>query len=801
MNQLFNDIPEPSNELQWMLQSGAASDEVLANALVSAEYPRLYRLAAAMGTPSTETHNLVVDVLAQVLLTSGEYRAETDLPTWMDRLLVRESRSIRRRLERKLPFLESGPASGAEVISHKNRFGQPYARPQDRIVWPAIDTLPDGARVPLVFNLIGSLELPAIAHRLGENPESTRQTLEDGIQSLVLALEGSQLGLLDLAKTIGSSLAHRYPEFTLDTAEQNRIAGQVIRKARGGKDRGHSTKFRKEFALGGIALLLIVAFLRFGNLMIPANPARIPQVITVLVTKASSSKRVVVATPQAALPKSETLYWDSPVSAVRDRMLESQDLWKSLWADALVIHYGPKGYFGPPLVTRRQVWVEKPGHVLTLSGPASGEAQFMWVRNWNRRFSQDLTSGQVLYDIESGIPEVSDRIQPFVPVTGDIPPSWQTLDGFYLSDLSYPRYADLPLDGLRITGSEKVAGRSTLVLQWRPPGGQPSAKLWVDASNGVILRWRRYDLGDPSLVTDEVILTEVAFDVTFPSNFFPRRGLHNRTLEWDDLWKPEIYGFTPYTANWQVLSLRDPQARIAPPAGFDPAQSQLSFQWPERVPPAPAEENLAEIFADQYFIGEMALGDPWKLSCVRSPDGRLLAFIPDSNASFSPEFAPRWLDLARPTRVRPLLTSERTGSHVAFSPDSRFLAFHGCMGEGQNCAVYRLDTQSRREVKLLDIQFAGLFAWSPDGRELAFYGLRPWTTRIPEWLLIVLDVQTGKETYAHGFDFSQPDLPPDAPAWLSEVGYPPKQPGMHGCLGRVQAYLSPYKTRGPTREL
>jgi hypothetical protein len=56
-------------------------------------------------------------------------------------------------------------------------------------------------------------------------------------------------------------------------------------------------------------------------------------------------------------------------------MTGGQDLWKSLWADAQIVRYGPAGYLGPLQVYRSQVWVEQPEQKMVLLRPCGSRAR------------------------------------------------------------------------------------------------------------------------------------------------------------------------------------------------------------------------------------------------------------------------------------------------------------------------------------------------------------------------------------------------------------------------------------------
>jgi hypothetical protein len=155
--------------------------------------------------------------------------------------------------------------------------------------------------------------------------------------------------------------------------------------------------------------------------------------------------------------------------------------------------------------------------------------------------------------------------------------------------------------------------------------------------------------------------------------------------------------------------------------------------------------------------------------------------------AISTDFILEWFDLSAPEEIHSAPTGDRTSSDFAFSPNGERLAYHGCMSDGE-CGVRLLDPASQEDAILYPIEKAGRFAWSPDGTELAFLGSGGPAFEDREWRLVVLDIERGTPLYVTYFspDMGSEAVTADAPTWVWRQRYPPEQPGLGGCLGRMR---------------
>jgi WD40 repeat protein len=174
------------------------------------------------------------------------------------------------------------------------------------------------------------------------------------------------------------------------------------------------------------------------------------------------------------------------------------------------------------------------------------------------------------------------------------------------------------------------------------------------------------------------------------------------------------------------------------------------------------------------------MGDPWSLLCTRSPDGGMIAFIKHPDI---PIYAPdtiQWFRTQDASKVYDLFPNGYTASDVAFSPDSKYLAFFGCTNYESNCGVFLLNTQTQEQRKLKSIGTAAYFTWSPDGQSLALLG----SDDLGSLRVFIIKIDTGEVTYTGPVDWKSFATAPDSPTRNWGVPFPGSMGGLEACVTR-----------------
>jgi hypothetical protein len=272
--------------------------------------------------------------------------------------------------------------------------------------------------------------------------------------------------------------------------------------------------------------------------------------------------------------------------------------------DAQLINYGPPGYIGPAQAYRTQVWISLPDKSIQLVGPIGGTPFYRLLveGKYNYFFSQER---EVSWYSES--PELL--------------VSWSPLQG-----LIFPARAEWlhAPGGLQIAGEEESAGRAAIIADWKDLSGQRLKRLWVDAQTGVILHQREFGGADHQVVIADYFVTAITYNASFPPELFdPSQNRLENVQDFLGLPQPsqKIEQLSDLTAPVQRQALQ----RQPAPAGFDPAQSPLTFQFPDDVTGRDSIPRV-ELFAGRFYLGRVPFVDPWNMLCNRSPDGRRLAF-------------------------------------------------------------------------------------------------------------------------------------------------------------------------------
>jgi hypothetical protein len=462
---------------------------------------------------------------------------------------------------------------------------------------------------------------------------------------------------------------------------------------------------------------------------------------------------LITPTPVTPVSPPEPLSMHSDPDPIRRRILDSQHNWNTLWAEAVTIRYGPPGYIGPPKIDYQQIWISQPGYSLTLSGRPDGQVEIAIQASGGLVTTVDNRSGERTLLNRSILVNYTQPIHELL-----LPTRMRT------------NFNEI----LEVVGEEMVAGRPALILEWFEVG-EPGAKspateqllhmgrFWVDEVTGVILRRQRFDPGQPGLIFEEVVVTQIRYDLPLSNRFFdPSQPLPTR-LSYYFSGNPLEEGFNIQTFEPATQSEREPFVKQLPPADLDPARSILLFQWTSLAGLEPSRPTRADVFADGYFLGNVEFGDPRSLSCLRSLDGKMIAF---TEWLEEPPFGARplrWFSLEDlQTVYEPM--PELISGNFAFAPDSRRLALFACTRSLQDCGIHILDLASSKSRQIVKMAYAGLLAWSPDGKQLAFRGARKPRELASLW---VVDVRSGQVTYNGPLDpeSGQPDADSPLRAW------------------------------------
>ena len=808
--------PELSNDLDWMLQSGQATPEMLLNALVAEYDAPLQRLALAYLDQDELAARAVRDTFSSALLDLHSYRAEFGAMHWLYAIALKVLRRTYL-LQRAKAFFR--PPQARPPKEEPAEGEAPPPPPVNRLLSLAVDDLPERARLPFLLRFLQGWPEAEIARLLDTSEASIQEQLELARYWLLEALKGQELNTDRLDDQLIEAVQARWPMPEPTRENMQGLAADVLASVGKRSARLRRALPVREALLVGLGGLVIVLLIWGANALTPsleATPAlatsppaadlqrlavyRVqpgdtlesiaddlgvpvsalrPSRPGVPMTDVQPGQQIYIrldqlstaeapATPLPSAPPPQALSMKSSSEEILQRLVESSSFWQNVWVDAQAVDYGPPSYRGPPAAQRLQAWVRQPGQSFELHGVLGEDPG-----------ASSLVTGGLAYRSTLGeTPSLAlEAVAPGALLSGS-----PALHEMLFPDQS--AWVTRP-GAFQPTGEEQAARRAALLVDWFNEQGGREARLWVDAVTGVVLRWQQFADLDLQTVVSDVVVTAIDYDHTL------REGLFDPQIPWqggfalDEQALPPTADATPAPLTWAAPpDLRRLLPYAPPPAGLDPSGSWLTFQYAgegEMNQPLTGQSIAPmELFADGFSLGKTDFGLPWAISCARSPDGERLAYSLHPGADEG-EGGVSWLmlsDLANTYRLLPGLQASR----FAFSPDSRWLAVAGTGGGGVQSGVYLVDIGNGESKLLREMTSVTGLAWSPDGRTLALVGREP---GLDTAVMVVVQASNGVEIFRDEDVPSNGQPRPDWPTQEWDIPFP------GGGMGDMQACAAP----------
>lgn len=741
-------LPQPEDSDLEAIDSVPTSIEKAAG-LVREWYPRLYRLAFA-GLESTDcARTAAVGTLAEALrspsMSAGGWRL------WIFNLLLQQIG--------RLP--QARPTRPTSASTPENEFQTAVRHMVDG--WDEKE-----ARLAVLHYLMGwpvseiaallkvgasavEAQLDIFRRQLTGLPRPAPAAGTDGLPATLWTPTAANWALIPTERLVVSELDLRWPLPVLSPQEVESIAVEVERAAAAG---GRFASARRRLLPALIAVLAVACLasaVTAGSLVFGASSR--------LVRSTPTPTIAGFPTPFPATESVSQINRRFTTEEIIRRWDENPGLWHSLALDVQIVDYGPENYIGPARRYLARGWVLQPNQAIELFGfPGEPPGRVSLVgggRAFQRSYVDDRTesrawsgeSGDLLYD-----PTLRNMIFPHTSHWAQQPGSFWWVE----------------------TG--RLLGRPVVVFDWLNHLNQRQARLWLDARTGILLRLQEFDGEQFDRIRRESVATDIAFERVEP----PPELLvaANRSQESS----AALPGFQAIVATpTPAITAAAPTSLPTDPAppGMDPARSRLVFQFPDASVGTPTNGSSgiqAALFADGYYLGQVRFGLPWGLRCLRSGDGRRIAFNAASDGAAAADDTMRWLNLSRPDQVYRVAPGLRA-TDFAFSPAGASLAAAGDDDASQTEGVYLVNLATGEHRLLLEAADAHSLAFSPDGEFLAFIARLP-NERLPA--VIVLHVDTRQIAFQ-----GEPGLVDSPPAgspideW--EIAFPVRMGGMESC--------------------
>jgi DNA-directed RNA polymerase specialized sigma24 family protein len=795
---MLDNLSDYSIDPDWMLQSSQVSDAALVYELVKAYYPLLTRLAALLLVDPDKAGLAARQAVTWAVINRYRFWGSTSLRIWLFTHVYQECRQFNK--IRRFPW---------------------RSRDKDRPPWVALMAQKQLAgsqdlRLAQIFARLGEKErhLLALEALLDFTPQEITQVMRgrERIGPLQPSLQGASASLLksmglsaisekEIKSHLKQLLQHIIPLYEPSPTDQTALCAKIEAEIAVGRRQKKFSIGGKELAAGVLIVAMVIGVGLAADLMAPFSQPKLSEenlaasmaaAQRVFVTPPVSefgvffsstdfpSNELLTPTPLTPLPPVKPLSMQSSLQEIKDRMAQSSQHWNTLFAEALVVDYGPVGYIGPPQIYRNRLWFSQPGHRLVLAGPVGSRPDYARIVIGNNYFEEDISSGIAYYPKSidfADSPRASTILLSFALNFANR----NRLFGFYLADMLSPFNAISDAAEITLLGQETYPGGKVLVLRW--VRANQKEQLWVDAATGLVLGWRTFVSANSDVISRDIYITQMALDINFPQGLFGYRPPFPDRATWTDIWTPP--GQVPAGLSQEDLGIEtDGRVKISlkpAPLGFDPSGSNLSFQW--LSDPGKTERSLVAIVSGEYKLAEIEMGNPWSILCTRSADGKIIAFIDEPDIPIYTPLAVSWFRLTEPSKVYALFPDGYTGSDVAISPDSQWLAFFGCSRREINCGVYVLNQRTQERKQILSIAAAAYFTWSPDQQYLAMLG----SDDLGSMRVFIIKMDNGNIVYTGPIDWKTFTPAPDSPTRTWGVPFPATMGGLDACVAKPRS--------------
>ncbi len=241
--------PELSPDLEWMIQSGQVSRQLLLEKLAEAYYPSVYRLTISLTGDISAAKLIVREVFSYLVLNLHRYRSQTRVDVWVHQNAYRIiNRNLKReRFWRGLEWWVSSPGQFTDPLSVEPK------TELDRSLWRKLDQLDEKLRRALILRYGNGWEIPYISRVTGIDEDVIDNRIIAGLKELA---DLTALPREGLAPKLSASLQSRYR--SRDPGDTQLFVSQLDKETRRRFQLRGGFTIAWELMLVGLSILLVL---------------------------------------------------------------------------------------------------------------------------------------------------------------------------------------------------------------------------------------------------------------------------------------------------------------------------------------------------------------------------------------------------------------------------------------------------------------------------------------------------------------------------------------------------------------
>ncbi len=271
---MFDPIPELSSDLDWMLQSGQASNAMLAQALVDEYYDSIYRLALGIFDDPDSAYIATQETFISALLNVYRFHEKDGVQIWFFQNFFEVCRRVSKHF-RKDHARESAGSPGVQTNADSRR--------SDVALQRYINALNQNTRKVVLMHYLLGMRTSEISSILRTSEKTVRSKLKDARREFLLTnflsdLESGtqkekgaqtypQADILD--QRLAQLLKERYPSPDFSSEEIDREIEIVLNRVGKLGARRRSFTSLKELLWIGLAIFLVVGVIWGMNNLLP----------------------------------------------------------------------------------------------------------------------------------------------------------------------------------------------------------------------------------------------------------------------------------------------------------------------------------------------------------------------------------------------------------------------------------------------------------------------------------------------------------------------------------------------------